>query len=114
MASNTLMKVASSAGAIASASYVLAYNPAFADKKLDSGSLFGASSSAAPVPATPTPLKEEKPRNDAPRTSAVGFDPEALERGAKALREISASNNAKKVNLLFQNFDCSRIRLLSH
>ncbi|XP_024376697.1 uncharacterized protein [Physcomitrium patens] len=97
MASSALMKVASSAGAIASASYVLACNPASADKRLDSGSLFGASSSAAPAPATPTPVKEEKPRNDAPRTSAAGFDPEALERGAKALREINASNHAKKV-----------------
>ncbi|OMP01529.1 hypothetical protein COLO4_11802 [Corchorus olitorius] len=35
-------------------------------------------------------------RNDNPRTSSAGFDPEALERGAKALREISSSPNAKK------------------
>ncbi|KAL5834632.1 hypothetical protein ACOSQ4_014129 [Xanthoceras sorbifolium] len=35
-------------------------------------------------------------RNDNPRTSSAGFDPEALERGAKALREISTSANAKK------------------
>ncbi|XP_022744852.1 ATPase family AAA domain-containing protein 3-like [Durio zibethinus] len=35
-------------------------------------------------------------RNDNPRTSSAGFDPEALERGAKALREISSSRNAKK------------------
>ncbi|KAG8487168.1 hypothetical protein CXB51_020767 [Gossypium anomalum] len=37
-----------------------------------------------------------KARNDNPRTSSAGFDPEALERGAKALREISSSSNAKK------------------
>ncbi|GMI88756.1 ATPase family AAA Domain-containing protein 3A1, SHOT1 Binding ATPase 1 [Hibiscus trionum] len=37
-----------------------------------------------------------KARNDNPRTSSAGFDPEALERGAKALREISSSANAKK------------------
>ncbi|TYH07811.1 hypothetical protein ES288_A08G264300v1 [Gossypium darwinii] len=37
-----------------------------------------------------------KARNDYPRTSSAGFDPEALERGAKALREISSSSNAKK------------------
>ena len=30
-------------------------------------------------------------------TRAPSFDPEALERGAKALREINASPNAKKV-----------------
>ena len=39
-------------------------------------------------------------RNDNPRTSSAGFDPEALERGAKALREISSSLNAKKVSVL--------------
>lgn len=40
---------------------------------------------------------DKKEKNDNPRTSAAGFDPEALERGAKALREISQSSNAKKV-----------------
>jgi ATPase family AAA domain-containing protein 3A/B len=42
---------------------------------------------------------EEPPRvrNDNPRTTAAGFDPEALERGAKALREINNSSQAKKV-----------------
>lgn len=37
------------------------------------------------------------PRNDNPRTTSAGFDPEALERGAKALREIASSSQAKKV-----------------
>ncbi|CAI0450362.1 unnamed protein product [Linum tenue] len=36
-------------------------------------------------------------RNDNPRTSSAGFDPEALERGAKAIREITSSSHAKKV-----------------
>lgn len=36
-------------------------------------------------------------RNDNPRTTSAGFDPEALERGAKALREINSSSHAKKV-----------------
>lgn len=36
-------------------------------------------------------------RNDNPRTTSAGFDPEALERGAKALREITSSSHAKKV-----------------
>lgn len=40
-----------------------------------------------------------KPRNDNPRTSSSGFDPEALERGAKALREITSSSHAKKVSI---------------
>ena len=38
-----------------------------------------------------------KVRNDNPRTTSAGFDPEALERGAKALREITSSSQAKKV-----------------
>ncbi|KMZ65624.1 putative AAA family ATPase [Zostera marina] len=72
---------------------------------------FGASTSS-PLPSSseippkdtaldssPKESKEEdkKKKNDNPRTSAAGFDPEALERGAKALREISQSSNAKKV-----------------
>ncbi|CAH2072561.1 unnamed protein product [Thlaspi arvense] len=36
-------------------------------------------------------------RNDNPRTSSAGFDPEALERGAKALKGINNSAHAKKV-----------------
>ncbi|XP_047177000.1 ATPase family AAA domain-containing protein 3-B-like [Vigna umbellata] len=44
-----------------------------------------------PSPAPP------KVRNDHPRTTSAGFDPEALERGVKALKEISASPHGKKV-----------------
>lgn len=88
-------------GALASASYMLSRNPAAAaaaDSNLDPASLFAGPSSSSAASTSQNPLKEqEKPRNDAPRTSAVGFDPEALERGAKALREINASNHAKKV-----------------
>nr|VDD47497.1 unnamed protein product [Brassica oleracea] len=36
-------------------------------------------------------------RNDNPRTSSGGFDPEALERGAKALKEINSSSYAKQI-----------------
>lgn len=91
------------AGAIASASYMLSRNPAAAaETNLDPASLFAgpSSSSSSAASTSQNALKEqEKPRNDAPRTSAVGFDPEALERGAKALREINASNHAKKVHM---------------
>ncbi|XP_058103968.1 uncharacterized protein LOC131247975 [Magnolia sinica] len=52
----------------------------------------------APLQTPPPVPKEEKSAgNDNPRTTAAGFDPEALERGAKALREISSSSQAKKV-----------------
>ncbi|KAJ6753380.1 putative ATP-ASE [Salix purpurea] len=42
------------------------------------------------------------PRNDNPRTTSAGFDPEALERGAKALKEITSSSHAKKVETLLE------------
>lgn len=41
-----------------------------------------------------------KVRNDNPRTTSAGSDPEALERGAKALKEITSSSHAKKVGFL--------------
>ncbi|CAK9192629.1 hypothetical protein BDL97_01G129900 [Sphagnum fallax] len=91
---------AGAAAAMVSASYLLARAPVSADKTLDPGSFFPSSPSTASASSSSssTPAKEtEKPRNDAPRTSAVGFDPEALERGAKALREINSSTYAKKV-----------------
>uniref|UniRef100_A0A1J3CN77 ATPase family AAA domain-containing protein 3 n=1 Tax=Noccaea caerulescens TaxID=107243 RepID=A0A1J3CN77_NOCCA len=61
--------------------------------------------------ASPPPSQTQKPpstagqessappkaRNDNPRTSSGGFDPESLERGAKALKEINNSSYAKKV-----------------
>ncbi|KAL8538345.1 hypothetical protein ACS0TY_000364 [Phlomoides rotata] len=53
---------------------------------------------SAPEPAKP-PAQPAEPqaRNDNPRTTSSGFDPEALERGAKALKEISSSSHAKKL-----------------
>ncbi|XP_051136818.1 uncharacterized protein LOC127255359 isoform X1 [Andrographis paniculata] len=56
----------------------------------------------APEPSKPPPSQPAEPeaprvRNDNPRTTSAGFDPEALERGAKALREINSSSHAKKV-----------------
>ncbi|KAJ4834019.1 hypothetical protein Tsubulata_010726 [Turnera subulata] len=44
--------------------------------------------------ASRAPPKNSNPH---PRTSSAGFDPEALERGVKALKEIANSSNAKKV-----------------
>lgn len=46
--------------------------------------------------------EEEVPkrvRNDNPRTTSAGFDPEALERGVKTLNKITSSSEAKKVCL---------------
>lgn len=65
---------------------------------------FNSSPSPSPAVSSPEnpPESEEKPapprvRNDHPRTTSAGFDPEALERGVKALKEISSSNSAKQV-----------------
>ncbi|KAK1392115.1 AAA domain-containing protein [Heracleum sosnowskyi] len=41
--------------------------------------------------------KANRARNEHPRTTSAGFDPEALERGAKALKEINKSSYAKQV-----------------
>ncbi|XP_050387147.1 uncharacterized protein LOC126803381 [Argentina anserina] len=48
---------------------------------------------AAEAPPPPPP----KPRNDYPRTTSAGFDPDPLERGAKYAKEISNSKDAKKI-----------------
>ncbi|KAF5735424.1 ATPase family AAA domain-containing protein 3-B [Tripterygium wilfordii] len=48
---------------------------------------------SAPSSAEPEP----RVRNDNPRTSSSGFDPEALERGVKALEKIEASSQPKKI-----------------
>ncbi|KAF6148675.1 hypothetical protein GIB67_042634 [Kingdonia uniflora] len=64
------------------------------------------SSSSQPSPAivpdqqsTPQEETPSRVRNDNPnpRTTAAGFDPEALERGVEAIKKINSSQNAKKV-----------------
>ncbi|KAG4973574.1 hypothetical protein JHK87_030395 [Glycine soja] len=77
-----------SAIAAATAAASLNQNNAYAD-----GILPPNPSEIEPSPAAPPP----KVRNDHPRTTSAGFDPEALERGVKALREISKSPHGKKV-----------------
>ena len=70
-----------------------------------SSSLSGQSQPSALPPSTVAGSSESgprAPRNDNPRTTSSGFDPEALERGAKALKEIASSSHAKKVETLFQ------------
>ncbi|KAL7106697.1 hypothetical protein ACP275_06G010100 [Erythranthe tilingii] len=57
----------------------------------NSSSAASKSPQAAPEPAEP------RVHNENPRTTSAGFDPEALERGAKALREINRSSYAKQV-----------------
>jgi ATPase family AAA domain-containing protein 3A/B len=52
---------------------------------------------ASAASSEPSSSSPPKVRNDNPRTTSAGFDPEALERGAKALKEITTSSHAKKV-----------------
>ncbi|KAK7264010.1 hypothetical protein RJT34_31612 [Clitoria ternatea] len=76
--------------AIAAAAATASHNHknAFADGNASDTHSSSSSSSSSPPP---------KPRNDHPRTTSAGFDPEALERGVKALKEISSSPHGKKV-----------------
>ncbi|KAL3653795.1 hypothetical protein CASFOL_003476 [Castilleja foliolosa] len=66
-----------------------------------SNSLQAGAPQASPAPDKPPPAQPAEPqaqtRNDTPRTTSAGFDPVALERGAKALKEITNSSYAKKV-----------------
>ncbi|BAF09735.1 uncharacterized protein [Oryza sativa Japonica Group] len=69
-----------------------------------------------PTPPAPAPAAEEKRkvRNDHPRTSAAGFDPEALERGAAMLKQIENSPHGKKVfEILKQQEDVRRAENLT-
>lgn len=99
------MAKATVAGLISAlASAALSVDHAYADGPFN----FPPFSSSSPAPSPPKAAPEAPPppsdaetskrvRNDNPRTTSAGFDPEALERGAKALREITSSSHAKKV-----------------
>lgn len=56
------------------------------------------SSSPSGSPSSTDPASDSKSESPPPEDSKKsGFDPESLERGAKALREINNSTHAKKV-----------------
>ncbi|KAL2921419.1 ATPase family AAA domain-containing protein 3 [Bienertia sinuspersici] len=52
---------------------------------------------AANAPPKDEPQKPSKPRNDYPRTTSAGFDPDALERGVKALERIENSGRPNEI-----------------
>lgn len=75
---------------------------AFADSHFNFSPFSSPSPPPPPPPAgaavNPPPSEpEKKPRNDNPRTSSSGFDPEALERGVAYLERIEKSKNSKMV-----------------
>lgn len=45
--------------------------------------------------------KRKRIKNDQPRTTSAGFDPDALERGVEILKEIRESPNAKHVCICY-------------
>lgn len=107
-----------SAGLISAlASAALGVDHAYADAPFNF-SPFSSSPSPQGSSESPPPTSSQAPaavaanaepprvRNDNPRTTSAGFDPEALERGAKALREINSSSQAKKVYNFITNLLC--------
>ncbi|XP_038998093.1 ATPase family AAA domain-containing protein 3-B-like [Hibiscus syriacus] len=124
MGLSSVFAAASAAAASASILPQANSNAAFADGPFDINSI---SSSGSPQ-SSPAQLQSQpsaqpaaaadketsgnvRVRNDNPRTSSSGFDPEALERGAKALREISSSSNAKKTFELKKQEETSQAEL---
>lgn len=97
MAASKLYSCAAMAAAGASLSTLS--DRAYADSFFRFPPFFSSSSSSTPPP--PDQITDAKSESQAsaaaeePRGS--GFDPEALERGAKALREINSSTYAKQV-----------------
>ncbi|ERN00828.1 hypothetical protein AMTR_s00103p00061650 [Amborella trichopoda] len=98
------MAKACALGLAAVASASLAIENVYADGPFRFGS-FSSAPQASPespskVPQSPVAeahSEETRVRNNYPRTTAAGFDPEALERGAAALREIEKSRLASEV-----------------
>ncbi|XP_010254803.1 PREDICTED: ATPase family AAA domain-containing protein 3-A-like [Nelumbo nucifera] len=74
---------------------------AFSDRAYADGpfrfSPFSSSSSTAQPAQTASPNSKVKAAAEESRGSSSGFDPELLERGAKALREINSSPHAKQI-----------------
>lgn len=113
--SSTVAVAAAAAAAVASLS-------SFSDRTYADGSFrfnpFSSSSSSSSSSHSSSQRQadhssNEKAEADEPR--GAGFDPEALERGAKALREINSSPYAKQVLLLIlvflsAIFNCSENR----
>ncbi|KAJ8544795.1 hypothetical protein K7X08_017378 [Anisodus acutangulus] len=89
MASSRLSSMAAIAAAIAATSSTLP-NRAYADSPFR----FNPFSSPSP---SPSPSPSETPQTESSEDSKGGFNPESLERGAKALREINSSPYHKQV-----------------
>ncbi|KAI5078095.1 hypothetical protein GOP47_0007919 [Adiantum capillus-veneris] len=103
------------AAVVAAGSYVLLHRQnASASAEGSSSFYFPFLSSRSPpsVPPSPAPDSPEDPTknsSDSLESSKSGFDPEALERGARVLREINSSTHAKKVFDLMRKQEETRL-----
>ena len=86
--------------AIAAAAMPTLSNRAYAD---GGGFRFSPFSSSSSAPKDPSSSGASESEAEEPRGS--GMDPEALERAAKALREINNSKNSKQVFFLLLEFN---------
>ncbi|KAL0350352.1 UNVERIFIED_CONTAM: ATPase family AAA domain-containing protein 3 [Sesamum radiatum] len=106
MAASRLSSLAVAA-AIA-ASYSATANRAYADAPFRFSPFSSAPSSSAPPEPPPADTSGSDSR-PAVEVSKGGFDPESLERGAKALREINKSPHAKQVFEVMRKQEQSRL-----
>lgn len=94
MAASRLCSAAAIAAAFTSMS--IPQNRAYADSRFYFPFFSSSPPSDSPTDQSSSNSKSEtKPESDEPKGS--GFDPESLERGAKALREINSSPHSKQV-----------------
>ncbi|KAK4416582.1 ATPase family AAA domain-containing protein 3 [Sesamum alatum] len=96
------------AAAAIAASYSATSNRAYADSPFRFSPFSSAPSSSAPPEPPPADASGSDAR-PAVEVSKGGFDPESLERGAKALREINNSPHAKQVFEVMRKQEQSRL-----
>ncbi|CAL9059201.1 uncharacterized protein LOC103968775 [Musa acuminata AAA Group] len=112
-----MLRLSRSAAALSATAAAAAALAALSDHAYADGPFrFPYLSSPSPTPAAPAvPTAGTRPPGEVPgaasssSTSSGGFDPEALERGAKALREINSSPHAKQVFELMRKQEETRL-----
>lgn len=104
---SSCVALAATAAAVAASTL---QNPAYADSPFRFNP-FSSSSSSIPPGSQAEQSSNAKEESEEPK--GAGFDPEALERGAKALREINNSPNAKQVFNLMREQERSRLAELA-
>eukprot|EP00250_Pteridium_aquilinum_P001133 c11340_g2_i1 orf=122-2017(+) len=105
------------AGVVAAGSYMLLHHQNASASAEGSSFYFPFLSSRAPPAAPPSPPQDSPPPPDDPskqsspsfEDSKASFDPEALERGARVLREINNSIHSKKVFDLMRKQEETRL-----